>query len=689
MSFRIAVDTGGTFTDVVVTDDHGRQWDAKASTTPDDVFQGMRGALARAAGSAGIGLDALLSGCHVLTYATTHATNAIITARTARTAFLTTEGHPDILMLREGGRFGPFDYTQEYPPPYVPRALTFEIPERLSEDGTVLRPLDETQARSVIARLCDEDVEAAGVCLLWAHVYPAHEQRLAELFHEDAPHISVSLSHRVVPIIREYRRASATCIDASLKPLMTKHFASIGDQLRSHGFRGELLAVTSTGGVVPVHEAAAKPVLVVNSGPSIAPIGGQAAATEESTSADLVIGDMGGTTFDISLVQGGRVHFARETWLGGQFVGHITGLPSVGVESIGYGGGSIALVDEGGMLRVGPQSVGAVPGPACYGQGGTLATFTDAAVTVGYIDPSAFLGGTIQLSREAAEQAIREHVAEPLGMDLGEAAAAVMEVAVDAMTERTREAMAREGIDPEEAVFIAGGGASGLCAGEIGRRLGCRSVLVPSTGPVLSASGGLHSDMVMEFSASHATTSTDFDETGVNRTLDELTREMDAFFDRLAADDASRTHEFIVEARYRHQVWELEVPLTTARVSSAAGLQELVDAFHMAHERVYGVRDANQAIEFLYWRGRARARTQRPDRLRAAGSSASSTPEKAHVFQADAGWITIPRLEGTAVEPGTPHSGPLLVDLPQSTLVVPSGMDLIRSTNGNFVLDEA
>lgn len=685
MTYRIAVDTGGTFTDVVVADEAGREWKSKAPTTHRDVFAGMLAALSKVSAKIGVDVNELLQATSTLTYATTHATNAIITGQTAKTAFLTTQGHPDVLYLREGGRFGPFNYLQDYPDPYIPRSLTFEIEERKTLSGEDLIDLNEDQVAQVAKELVEKDVEAVAVCFLWAQLYPEHELVVAEVLKRVAPHLHVSLSHQVAPIIREYRRASATAIDASLKPMMTEHFQKLHDQLMNRKFGGEVLTVTSTGGVVPWNESLMKPLLVVNSGPSIAPIGALAAAHDLGVQNDLIVGDMGGTTFDVSMIQGGKVAFARESWLGGQFVGHITGLPSVSVESIGYGGGSIARVDNGGMLRVGPMSAGSEPGPACFGRGGLRPTITDAAVVLGLIDPETFLGGAMQLDHNAASQAVQREIAGPLGLDLKEAAEAILEVTVDALAEETRESIARAGKDPADFVLVAGGGASGLCIGEVGKRLKCKGVLVPNNAPVLSASGGLNSDMVREFSISKPMDSRDFDFEAAALVAKTLRQEMDAFFDRIDTPESQRQFGYIVEARYRNQVWEIEVESPHASYETREQLEDLKSAFHKAHERTYGVKEPDQTVEFLVWRGRATAE------INSISEVAKTESRDFRALQAD----KVPASERDRdagshdfefLEIGREYAGPALIALDQSTLVVPAGMTLAKSNEGHLVL---
>ena len=339
----------------------------------------------------------------------------MLTGRTARTAFLTTEGHPDIFLLREGGRVDPFDNTVPFPEPLVPRRLTFEIPERIRADGVVHKPLDEDAVLAVIERLKAAQVEAVGVCLIWSIVNPDHEERVGAFLDAHLPGVPYTLSHRLNPSLREYRRASSACIDASLKPVMTGYLSSLEARLREAGFNGRLLTVTSQGGVVDAADLAATPIHSLNSGPAMAPVAGRVFAAAEGDEDMAIVADTGGTSYDVSLVRKGRIPWTRETWLGPRIRGHMTGFPSVDVRSVGAGGGSIAWVDPGGMLHVGPDSAGSVPGPACYGQGGSEPTVTDAALALGYIDADFFLGGAIALDTDRATAAIAEKIGAPLG----------------------------------------------------------------------------------------------------------------------------------------------------------------------------------------------------------------------------------------------------------------------------------
>jgi N-methylhydantoinase A len=689
---RITCDIGGTFTDVVVTDESGRLTVAKALTQPKHLFGGLRAALARAAEQLEEPLEALLGRSSLFIFSTTQATNAILEGTTARTALLCTEGFPDILVRREGGSLRPYDYTRPFPAPYVPRRLTFEIAERIDADGNVVRAFEEHSAHEQLAQARALGVEAVAVCLLWSTANPAHELALGELLERELPGVPYSLSHQINPIVREYRRASGTSIDASLKPLMQRHLPEIASGLAADGFAGELLAASSAGGVVPMSELVDSPLWSVRSGPSLAPVAARTVAATETGNGDVIVCDTGGTSFDVSLVRASDLVFTSETWLGEPFCGHLTGLSSVDVRSIGAGGGSIAWVDPGGLLRVGPESSGADPGPACYGRGGTRPTVTDAALVLGYVDPERFLGGAMTLDTAAAERALGE-LAEALGVGLAQSAHAVLAVANERMIAAIHELTVNEGVDPRDSTLVAGGGAAGLTILPIARELGCREVLIPRAAGVLSAFGGQHSDIVREVTAPFVTDSQAFDFAGVRETLDGLRRRMQAFESELPegiVGDVQR--RYFVEARYAYQVWDLSIALEGEGIDDEAALAALIESFHDAHERIFAVREPGQKVEMSQWKGRVVASTAKPslDAGRAGSSSPGAAPAGHRpAFFPELGEVEIPVYLGEQLAPGSSAVGPALVIEPETTIVVYPGWSAHVSDLGNYRLELA
>ncbi len=694
MTYRISVDTGGTFTDVVVADSSGQLHIAKALTTFDRAFDGVSDALATIAGRLDLDLRGLLGRTSGFTYGTTRSTNAIVEQKTARTAFFTTEGFPDILLVREGGK--PETFRQlPYPAPYVPRHRTWEIRERMDADGTAFTELDERSVVDAIAGAVSAGCEAVGVCLLWATANPAHEARVGALLEQHAPGLPYTLSHQLNPIIREYRRASSTVIDASLKPVMQGFLAQLEADLRDAGLAGNLFISTSFGGAWKPSEVAERPIYSVGSGPSMAPVAAHtygaveipADATGEP--ADLLVCDTGGTTFDVGLVAKGEVQYTSETWLGGRWIGHITGTRAVDVKSIGAGGGSIAWIDAGGLMHVGPESAGADPGPACYGRGGTAPTITDAAVLLGYFDGSNFMGGRLSLDRDAAARAF-EPLATRLGLSLEQAADAALTIASENIVGAVREITISQGIDPREVTIVAGGGASGLNIVQIAKELGVGRVLVPSTAGALSACGALYSDAIAEFAVSRYAETRDMDFDGVDEALRGAESKADGFLEGLGdVETLSTRKDFFVEARYRSQIWELSIPLPSDGVRTAEDVSELEDAFHATHRRIFAVDEPGQYLECLVWKARAVAELPkpsvagRPERGDADGEPVAVTP----AYFTGHGRIDVPRYDGAKLPRGASVSGPAVILEETTTIVVPPGTRARVSPSGNYLVE--
>lgn len=681
---RFAVDTGGTFTDLIVEDDDNGLHMFKAATTPDDPIRGVLDSLQVAADGFGTSLEDLLGKGELFIHGTTHAINAIVTGNTAKTAFLTTEGHRDILVWREGGRMEPFNFTVPYPQPYIPRALSYEVPGRILADASEMSPLNETRIVEILEELKAKEVEAIAVCLLWSIINPAHEDRVGELIEQHLPEVPYTLSHVLNPSLREYRRASSAAIDASLKPLMSAYMHNLTGRLADAGFGGRALIVTSQGGMMDADDIAEHPIHLINSGPSMAPVSGRYFAREDEDSDTAVIADTGGTTYDVSLVRRGRIPWTRETWIGQPYRGHMTGFPSVDVKSIGAGGGSIAWVDDGGMLHVGPQSAGAVPGPACYGQGGDKPTVTDASLVLGYLDPEFFLGGSMSLDMDAARAAIERDVAGPLSLSLEDAAAAIISIATENMVQAIIDITVNQGIDPREAVLIGGGGAAGLNSSAIGRRLGSERVLIPEVGAALSAAGAMMSDLHSQYTRTFFATSENFDADGVNGILDALEASCNAFIDGPGQGSIDQTIEFFAEARYPEQVWEIEVPLATNRFTGEADVRALVEEFHRVHEDIFAINDPDSEVEVVGWTASVKCRLRESE----AGSLAerelkTSVDGSRKVYFAGHGFVdaTVRRFE--AMKEGEVLDGPAIIESPFTTVVVDPGATAERRASGS------
>ncbi|MEU6084393.1 hydantoinase/oxoprolinase family protein [Streptomyces sp. NPDC047108] len=665
-ALRVSVDIGGTFTDLVV--EQGEQMRLyKSPTVPDDPVRGILNALTMAADADGTPLRVFLGRVESFAHATTRGLNAVLTGNTARTALLTTAGHRDVLLLREGGRRDPFDFTVPYPEPYVPRSLTFEVEERISSTGAVLRPLDTAGLERVCDRLIEEEVEAVAVCLLWSTVNPDHERAVADVLRRRLPEVPHTLSHALNPSLREYRRASSAAIDASIKPLMSTYIEGLTARLRDAGLAGRILMVTSIGGVADVGDAAAAPILTLNSGPSMAPVAGRAYAFSDLGADEVIVADAGGTTYDVTLVRKGEIPSTRSAWIGGEGTGHMTGLPSIDVKSVGAGGGSIAWVDSGGLLHIGPQSAGSVPGPACYGRGGLRATVTDAALVLGHLDPADFAGGSMSLDPAAALKAVTKDVAEPLGLDPVDAAHAVLELTTEQMVRAIEEITLQQGIDPARAVLVGGGGAAGLNAAAVAARLGCRRLVVPAVGAALAAAGALMSDLTAVYSATVPVLTSAFRTGKVNDALDGLLRRCQEFAARVGADSSSVS--LYAEARYPQQIWELEVPLRV-RAFGSGDVEEFEADFHAMHQQILGIADEKSPVEVVSWGARVGVALPGSGGTLKARVSRRGLPSVRRAYVEGRGMTYVPVRPLGTIEAGEVVRGPVLIESPFTTVVV-------------------
>ncbi|MGD9866488.1 MAG: hydantoinase/oxoprolinase family protein, partial [Hyphomicrobiales bacterium] len=456
--------------------------------------------------------------------------------------------------------------------------------------------------------------------------------------------------------------------------------------LRKAGFTGEVLISTSIGGCMHASDIADRPVHTVKSGPAMAPVAGRIYAGTENLGADLLVCDSGGTTFDVGLVRSGELVFTRDTWLGRQWIGDLVSMSTVDVRSVGAGGGSIAWVDSGGLLRVGPRSAGSVPGPACYGQGGAEPTVTDAAVVLGYMDPDYFVGGRMKLDPVAAREAI-DALAAKIGRDRDQTAYGIITIANELMIRAIQEITVIEGIDPRESVIVAGGGAAGLNIFPIAQELGCERVLLPETASALSACGMQFADIMAEQSGNLATRSDRFDGAGVNALLSRLASELKRFAASRALEGGMTAMSFFVEARYEFQVWDLEIPLPAASFDKPGDVEGLVEAFHVAHERVFAVRDEDSVVEFVNWKARLTRMLENPPHGVTRLQTAKLKPDGARMaYFGETGRVETPIYKNPQPGQVAKIEGPAIIEMPMTTIVVYPGMTASTTRLGNFLL---
>lgn len=691
LGLRICIDVGGTFTDLISVDEKGEWFATKSSSTPPDFDEGVIDVLKLCSEHYEVSIDELLSKSISLIYnGTTISTNAILQNRAAKTGFLTTAGFKHILLMREGGKTEPFKWDIDYPEPYVPLYLTMPIRERMNYAGEEVIPLNEDDVRKAIRQLKEWNVEAVGVCLLWSIANPAHEKRIGEIIKEEWPEAYVSLSHEVNPVIREYRRASSTVIDASLKPVMSRYISRLEKFLTENGFVGDFYLVTSSGGVATAEDVSKRPIYTVNSGPTTTPAGGLLIAEQEKGINDVLVIDMGGTSFDVGVVRDGSIMSSKESWIAEEYTSHMLGVEKVDIRSVGAGGGSVAWIDPGGLVHVGPQSAGAFPGPACYSRGGEDATVTDAAVVQGYLNPQYFLGGRMRVDPLKAERAIQEKIANPLGVGLQEAAFTVISIVNINMVSAITEMTVNQGVDPRDLLLVAGGGAAGSIILPCAKELGIKKILMPKAAGAFSAMGGLASDIVRKFGATYITDSKNFDYESVNKILKELEQQGEAFLSSMKLPSESRRLEYFVEARYPGQVWELETPLRSNRITPES-LPQIVNDFHDVHERVFAIKEPGQYIECVYWKVQAtgimpKLRMKEQSYGGEDPSAALKDSRKAY-FKEMGGLVETPIYDGEKLEYGHRVSGPAIIEEPTTTIVIIPGSDLTVTKWGNYFIE--
>jgi len=676
MSARFGVDIGGTFTDLVVIDEaSGAIRVGKVLTTAKDPAHGVEQ-----------GVQSLLDDARVdpvrvraVVHGTTLATNALIERKGARTALLTTEGFRDALEIRHEGRYDMYDLLIDPPAPLVPRHLRREVPERLLPDGAVLRPLDEAAARRVIAELIDTGVEAVAICLLHAYLNPIHERRLAALVREAAPHVAVSCSSEVVPEIREYERASTTTANVYVAPLMARYLENLEARLHGLGIPGQLYVMQSSGGIALPPLARRLPIRLVESGPAAGALAAAQAARERGDSR-LLSFDMGGTTAKACVIDGGAPLVARELEVARadrfkKGSGLPIRVPVIEMIEIGAGGGSIARVDRMGLLKVGPDSAGADPGPACYNLGGRQSTVTDADLLLGYLDAEFFLGGRMRLDRAAAERAVSEHVARPLGLDPTAAAWGIHRVVNENMAAAARIHGIERGRDLRAYPLFAFGGAGPVHCWQVARILKVPRILLPFGAGAMSAWGLLTAPLAFDFVRTVRARLDAADWDALTRLFVEMEDEGRELLARAGVTAGDTRVSRIAEMRYVGQGHEVEAPMPAGRLSPAS-LPAITASFEDAYRALYHRLPQGVPIEALNWRVTV---SGPPPRLAFGGGAgprgtadAVKTSRRAWFAEA-AGWIDTPVYDRYAFGPGATFAGPAIVEERESTAVIGPG----------------
>jgi N-methylhydantoinase A len=686
---RVGIDIGGTFTDLVLCHPDGRLVASKVSTTPHDpalaVVQGLAALLSAARVAAADVLE--------IVHGTTVASNAILQKKGAIAGVLTTRGFRDVLEIGRIRTPGMFDLAWRKPEPLVPRRRRLEVEERIGADGSIVQALDRDGVLAAGRSFCDAGVETVAICFINSYANAAHEQQAERLMREHYPALTVTSSWSVLPELKEYERVSTTVVNAYILPVMRSYLSRLSSELHTLGVTAPVLVMASNGGMMGVRAASAKPVFAVASGPA-GGVTGAARLGAISGFPDLIVFDMGGTTAKAAIVERGQpmltseYEFREGISSPSRFIkggGYVLKVPAIDIAEVGSGGGSLASIDAGGLLRVGPESAGADPGPACYGRGNDRPTVTDANVVLGFLNPRALAGGTLRIDRKLSEDAVRRHVAEPLGISVEDAARGIRDIANVAMARAIRAVTVERGRDPRDMTLMAFGGSGPAHATDVANLLGIKHIVVPPMSGVFSALGMLASDVEHNFVRT------------VLRSLERVTAaDLDEMRESLAthgaaalADEGYARDEiefsFVADLRYAGQSSDLPMPLEAGALDQPARAR-LAAEFERAYEATYGYA-TGEPLELVNLRLAVRGTGARLDFAAIRPPSEPGERQMRHVsFARGAASVETPVLPRSAMTADL-LNGPAILESYDTTIVVSPGARARNDAFGNLIVE--
>jgi N-methylhydantoinase A len=684
---RVAVDIGGTFTDLVAQDEFGRVVVAKVLTTPLDHSEGVISAIAKGR------VD--LRDTALFLHGSTIAINTVIERKGVKTALITTRGFRDVYEIGRSNRPDAYNLFFERPVPLVPRSLRREVTERMTARGEIHTPLNRAEAAAVVAELKNAGVQSIAVCLLHSYANPAHEEALGEIIASVYPEAYVTLSHRILREYREYERTSTTAVNAYVGPVVARYLGSLREHLRRQGFSGEVLVMQSGGGVMSLPTAVQMPVRMMESGP-VAGVIGAAKVASALGHPQAISFDMGGTTAKVSLTRNGNAEISNHYYIGGYNTGHPVMLPVVDIVEVGSGGGSIAWLDGAGGLKVGPVSSGALPGPACYGLGGTKPTVTDANLILGRLAEESFLGGEMRLDRSAAMAAVQDHVAEPLEMDINQAAVAIVRIANAHMALALRAVSVERGQDPRDFCLVASGGAGPLHGCTLARELKIPLVIIPRLPGQFSAWGMLVCDLRQDYVQ---TLLRDYATVAPEEIQSALTELLNAGLAALG-DEGNRSVtasaiDCRLALRYRGQEYTVAVPLSGTSFT-AADREPAAARFHELHRLLYGHAAPEEALELVGLRvtvhrdiEKARSFAAQAGFLFDIPQSKASQPQRKVYMGERHGILDTPVYRRADLPLGAKFDGPAIIEEPASTTVVLPNDHVEVAQTGELVIEIA
>jgi len=687
MGYRLGIDTGGTFTDFVVLNGSNRLEHFKVASTPTEPVKAVTEGLKKYSTMCGKSMDELMAETDLIVHGTTIATNAVIERKGPVTGLICTENFRDVLVLRDSYKWNRWNLKMDPPKPFVPRYLTVGIKERINSDGEIIIRLDEQDVYKAIEWFKKQEVKTVAVSLLWSIVNPTHEKKVSKIIKSQWPEAVISISTEVQSILREWPRTCATVLNAYLKPVMGKYLKTLQHFLNSRGFKHNLLVVQSNGGGMSVEGATEKPVYTLFSGPSMAPVSGIFYG-EVINENNIITVDMGGTSFDVCVI----TKKVPSTTQNSMIVDMPTGISSIDVNTIGAGGGTIAWVDSGGRLRVGPESAGAHPGPACYEKGGTEPTITDADLVLGYLNPQYFLGGEISLNIELAKEVIRKKIAKPLGMDVIKAAYGIVEVVNRNMANGIEQVTVRRGIDPRVYALVVGGGAGPVHAGRIAQMIGISRVLIPKIAGEFCALGMILADTRHDYLETYVCDSTSVDINRINQIYQVLEIKAIKEMEAEGVNVENVRFERLVDMRYPKQVHELMVPLAKAKGEIVEqDISVVISKFHKMHEQIYTYSVPESKCEMISWRLRAIGVLPTPSGSpildRGRDPSRALRGKRKVYFHEDKKFIEVPIFDGAKLAREIIIEGPAIIEEPTTTVVVHHSSKVTVNQYGDYFLE--
>ncbi|MFI5012001.1 MAG: hydantoinase/oxoprolinase family protein [Hyphomicrobiales bacterium] len=678
-SWRIGVDIGGTFTDLVLVANSGRIDVYKVPTVPDDPSRGALDALGEAAAARGLTQSELLRRCSLFVHGSTIATNTLLEHKGAHVGLLATRGFRDSLEIRRGSRANPWDHRTPYPPVLVPRYLRLPVTGRIDRAGNEVELLDEDEVDRAAETFRQEGVESIAVSLFNSFLNPAHERRVGERIARHASFSSACLSSAVAPVMGEYERTSTAVLNAYVAPRTLSYLRALDEKLAKLGLAAPLVLIQSNGGATSVAELGERSVTLLLSGPA-AGVGALRYYSKAIGSDDLISIEIGGTSCDVILMSEGKVAFTDLLDIGG----YHCATASVDVHTIGAGGGAIARVDGAGMLRVGPQGAGADPGPACYGRGGVEPTITDAQVVLGRLKPGLYAKGAVRISGDLAERAIANHVAEPLGLSVEEAASGMLRYMDQKLLHAVERVSTERGYNPDRLTLVAAGGAGPLHAVSVGHEIGCRGVYVPRLAGAFCALGMLNANMRHDYLRVVTGRLDEVSGERIESVFRELEREATEALAREGFAPERRSLQRALDLRYIGQQWDV-----TVEIGSGLDRARARSAFEREHDRLYGHIQPQGIIEIMRLRVAGIGHIPPLEPSAPPRAEAPARPREARRVWIDAAsaWRETPIYNGADLAPGHSIVGPAVVDEETTTILIGVGDELLVDASGNYRIE--